>query len=257
MGNPFKAVDEFLEVFITDEFGRFIFNVIFWVLATFIMWFFSAWFGPLLFWFLILCFLPSLLFSLFLKGEPLWLVWGLGLILLFAVVGVPYVFYGYLMKLVMTKTFDAVYIWSIKTWWGFLNHLHPFSNADITWDMYKLSYQNLQIFFSITGLILPNIICSFLPEKEYKLPSYESDPMYYTPTPLTPEEEALKIKEDQIELLEARKAQAIREKALEEERQAEARARAEAERKRKEEEERRQKKIQEVRGKNPWDSGFL
>ena len=257
MGNPFKAVDEFIEDFVYDEFWRFVINVIAWILISFILWFFSAWFGPLVFWFIILCFLPSLLFSLLLKGEPLWLTWGLGIILLLALVGVPYVFYGYLMKLVMTKTFSSVYIWSINIWWGFLNHLHPFSNADITWDMYSLNYQNLEVFFFITGLVLPNIICAFLPDKEYKLPSYEADPIYYTPTPLTPEEEALKIKEDQIELLEARKAQAIREKALEEERQAHARARAEEARVKKEEEERRQKKIQEVRGKNPWDSGFL
>src|ERR1019366_5352184 len=99
------------------------------------------------------------------------------------------------MKMVMAKSFDDIYIVSIKGWWGFLNHLHPFSNADITWDMYSLNYQNLQIFFLIVGLILPNIICAFLPEKEL---SWASEPSYTPPPPMTAAEVAEQEREDAL-----------------------------------------------------------
>ena len=268
MFNPFKKADQLFEIFISDEDARIVCHIFFWPLAYLISWALLINLGPFLIFYFILFMAPIFIFTKICFKKNTFIVVPVGLLLLGLVAGVPWVYSGLLVKFLKTKMFVGLFQNLIFYWWKGFNHLWPFKDWVSEDGQYDLNFFTVQAIYWASGVILPMVFLTWFNYQEEQRPVWEKEDFNYHEAPLTPEEakaqDAWRIEHDKImeerrlkdeaKKLEEKKLQ---EKALEERRQAEARAVQEAERRKKEEEDKRLKKIQEVRGKNPWDSGFL
>jgi hypothetical protein len=267
--NPFTKIDQLLEKLISNEDWRIAFQIFIWPLAYWVLWALLINLGPFLVFYIILYATPIYIFTrIGYKRNP-YIVFPLGLLFLSLVGGVPWGFSGLLVKLIKIKAFVGFSTKFVLYWWKGLNHLWPFTDWVPNKNQYDLDVFMIRYIYWGSGIILPLAFTSLFDYLEEQKPFWERDD-FKPPqeVPLTPEEAeaqaAWRIEHDKFmeerrlkDEAKALEEKRLQEKLLEEKRQAEIRARLEAERLKKEAEEKRLKKIEEVRGKNPWDSGFL
>ncbi|MEK7484109.1 MAG: hypothetical protein AABZ60_07240, partial [Planctomycetota bacterium] len=159
------------------------------------------------------------------------------------VVGVPGWYFGLLMEWVRSKLFTEIYWTVITYWWRFFSFYHDFKVKDTKRFLkgFAFNYHYCQIAFFVSGVLIAPIMFYWLYVKERKKEKAEAA-------------ELIRLAE---EAREKQDKEETRKKIMEE------RERVHAERLRLEQEAKLEEKrkleerIKEIKGKDPWDSGFL
>ena len=254
-----KSVNEFFEKIAPDEVGRFFFlHLPFWSLVGFIMWRIAEFFGlQLLFAFVVFIFIPLIpavgiletYNSEFRYREHRDKVrfWQVSVVVYLAatltLVGIPRVYSGLLMDAVKSTYFNEAYWTVISYWWRFFNFYHDYKikDAQAFVNRFVFNYEECQELFFMSSVIVAPVLFWWLYAKGRRTEAaQEREAMR--------EEASAKKAEEKLEA--DRKAMAERERIFNERLKREQEAKREEQRK-------LQEKINEVKGKDPWDSGFL
>jgi len=93
-----------------------------------------------------------------------------------ALVGIPYIFRGLLIKLMATKTFDDIYWACIYKWWDICNFINPFEDH-IIHDWYcDFKFTSAQIVFWIGLLtVFPFLVYAAYQEDHEKITKMEKE----------------------------------------------------------------------------------
>ncbi len=259
MGKIINKVDEFFSTFIEDEAGRFFFlHLPFWGLTGIVTWQVLEHLGLyLIFAFVVFVALPFIAASGFMgiydsefryldQSERLKFFRVSGAIAVGAtllLIGIPGVYFGLLMNVVRSEIFSKAFWVVITYWWRFFNFYHEYKIKDMR-DFLKgftFNYQHCQIAFFISSAIVAPLMFYWLfvrAKKKERAQALET---------IRLEEEA-RLAQDRKEARE--KIIAERERVNSERLRFEQEAKIAEQRK-------LQAKINEVRGKDPWESGFL
>lgn len=258
MNNPFKIMDKKFEWVAQDPAWRFFCcHLPFWLAVYAFSWLFISLFGIQILFFCTFCILPSYVFARLFKGQFIQKVLIAGAATLLVLVGIPGLYFGLLMKLILTVPFTEFYLGFIRSWWTFFNLIWIFSFADIPWGLYFYENLNVQILFLCAGLVLPYFMCILIPDEGYILPrEFTPDEERVVDHENALREEGEDAARRELETKEEARKQALSNAQLEAARlEALALQKARAEEKSREEE--RQKRIKAVKDKDPWGSGFL
>lgn len=243
-----ENVDEFFKVFIEDGLGRFVFcHLPFWSLIYFIAWNFLAYLGPYVIFGVVFFILPPLifggiLFEIYKMDEvrtfrrfkiaiPIYL----GILLI--TVGIPKLYYGWFLDMVSNRDVDKIYVGFIKYWWIFFNHLQPFKDVEVPTDLYQYRFVSLQFLLWAVSLLGTSVIFYIF---------YDTDKDEQKKIQQEIEKEA----QEEVRNAQLTKERRIRDEALRLKNEEIARAKQV-------EEDAKQRKIDETKAKDPWDSGFL
>ena len=255
------AVDRFFYQLIEDEPSRaFFLHLPFWGLAAWLAWYVMLHSGLWLLWVtLVFIVMPIVLSTASMdiykssQDEPTYLngkitmfrAWCAAYVcLVLAMIGIPGHYLGLILQVVQSNVFARAYWWGIEAWWKLF---HVYQTAYNTKDLqaflkfYEFEFATWQWCFLVSSVVLAPAWFAWLYTEERTARLVRESEA---------EVAAIKAKDDL--------AQAERDKAKAEERRIElkkkqlAKLEAEAEARRK-----LDAKINEVKGKDPWDSGFL
>ena len=259
MSNPFKKVDEFFAVFIDDEANRFfVMNLPFWSFVFYVTWNLTESLGLYFIW-ASLAFVaaPYLIarVGLMIYGEdqikqdgvgrfqPPW-AWICGYVVsVLVLVGIPGLYFGYVMKFAQSKAFNDFYWGFVVLWWKVFNFYHDYKTKELQEFAQGFSYRYLTWAWSFlvsAVLIVPGMFYWLYSSAKQRLQADELEQ-----SRAAEKARALKLYEE---------AQA---------KQADERQRAYEAKKLREQQEQLEKnkkiqeKLNEIKGKDPWDSGFL
>lgn len=259
MSNPFRKVDDFFAAFIDDEMGRFFcFNLPFWSFVVYVTWNLTESLGLYLLWTgVVFGLTPYAIAHLGLmiysedqikrdgvgRFQPPW-PWICGYVIsVLVLIGIPGLYFGYVMKFAQSKAFNDFYWGFVVLWWKVFNFYHDYKMKDLESFAQGFSFRYLTWAWS------------FLVSAVVAVPG-----MFYWLYG------SIKERFQAEELEQSRLAEKARDLKLYEEaqaKQADERQRAYEAKKLREQQEQleSQKKIQvkinEIKGKDPWDSGFL
>ena len=260
MGNAIKKVDDFFGLFIQDEAGRFFFlHLPFWGFILYITWFTTEAVGLFLIWGMIVFGLVPYISAGVFRGivagaentgdkGVIWFGIGSYAVSILALIGIPGWYFGFVLKGVQTQAFTDAYWATIVYWWRFFNFYHDFKTtaaeikaAQAFVNHYNFRYQMWQVSFLVSAVVITPILFWWMRGKErahVRAEELEQQRLLREAEKKKAEEEASQRRyEEQQRLGEQRRLQ---EEKAEEERQQKIR-----------------EKINEVKGKDPWGSGFL
>ena len=259
MSNPFQKVDEFFATFVDDEMGRFFcFNLPFWSFVLYVTWNLTESFGLYLLW-------ASVVFGLIpyaiarlgfmIYGEdqikqdgvghwqPPW-AWICGYVVsVLVLIGIPGLYFGYVMKFSQSKVFNDFYWGFVVLWWKVFNFYHDYKMKDLESFAQGFSFRYLTwawSFFVSAVVIVPGIFYWLYSSTKGRLQAEELERSRLAEKALTKrlyEEAQAKEAEDRQRAFETKKLREQQEQL--------------------EKNKKIQAKINEIKGKDPWDSGFL
>ena len=255
MSNPIEKVDDFFYGLIPDEGPRvFFLHLPFWGGLLCIAWNLAEHFGLYLIWAVVVfAILPYMLASL---GYVIYernkfkssakVVWGVlisYLAMVYWIIGIPTLRNGYLILALASETFATWYVHGLVIWYRVFNFYHDIDPKEFKKFIYRfeLNYQTWQWCLLVSLLVIVPGMCYLF----YEIAKDEAK-----------KQELAKIKAleevaERRERDEARSKEiAARELAYEKEKKRELAIEQEKQRKIK-------AKITEVKGKDPWSSGFL
>ena len=259
MSNPFKKVDEFFALFVDDEMGRFFcFNMPFWSFVIYVTWNLTESLGLYLIWVgLAFVAAPYLIAraGLMIYAEdqikragvghwqPPW-AWICGYVAsILVLIGIPGLYFGYVMKFTQSKAFNDFYWGFVVLWWKFFNFYHDYKMKEFESFGRGFSYQYLTwawSFFVSAALVAPATFPWLYSSAKERLQAEELEQ-----SRLAEKARALKLYEEaQTEEANERQRSYEAKKLREQQEQLEKQKKIQA-------------KINEIKGKDPWDSGFL
>jgi len=255
VGNFIKKVDEFFEMFIGDEMGRgFFLHLPFWGVIIFFLWNLTEALGLYLIWIVVVFGLIPFFSALGFQAiydmdkysesqiKPR-IALGIYVTAVLTLIGIPGLYFGLIIKGVQTSMFSDSYWEVINTWWNFFNFYHKYSlkEAQAFVNRYVFHYQSWQISFLISAVVIaPMIFWSLHKDEKEQVRIDELNSRRLN------NEAAEKIKQEAIK----QKEYEVWQLKVKQERYREEQAEIERQRK-------IQEKIKEVKGKDPWGSGFL
>jgi hypothetical protein len=260
VGNAIKKVDDFFGLFIQDEAGRFFFlHLPFWGFILYASWFITEAIGLFLIWgtivFLIVPYFSAGVIKGMFEGAEntgdkgvIWFGIGSYAVSILALIGVPGWYFGFVLDGVQTQWFTYAYTAVIVYWWRFFNFYHDFKSAAAELkaaqafaNHYAFSVRAWQVSFLVSAVVVMPILFWRIRIKErarVRAEELEQQRLLRGAEKKKAEEEASQRRyEEQQRLREQRR---LKEEKAEEERQKKI-----------------QEKINEVKGKDPWGSGFL
>jgi signal transduction histidine kinase len=260
VGSIIKKVDDVFAVFIQDEAGRFFcLHLPFWGVAILITWAVALTLGIYLIWgaivFGLIPFCAAGIFQGIYEAEQ-YNEKKTGLVVAAVVyvaaaltlIGVPGVRFGLLFTVIETKTFEAAYWWVVEGWWRVFHFYHDFKGTKAELNEmqdfvngFSFHFSTWQWEFLVSAFAIAPLMYWWIHKKARERAWDE-------------ELENARLDRETEERVEQAKTKA-REMA-ERQRLNEARRIKEAEVE-KEKQSKIQEKINEVKGKDPWDSGFL
>lgn len=258
MGNFIKAVDEFFSVIIPDEMGRFFcLHLPFWGLVIYISWHVTEYVGLFLVWAVLVFWLtPCLIARIGLKvlaeaelshyeskWTPLKVSVSVYFISILVLIGIPGWYSGYFMQLIESPAFAEVYWGFIVIWWKVFNFYRSYKLKELQefLQIFGFSYKSWQIAFLVSSsVIVPILFYRFYTKTREQAQLDELAQSRHE------DELRLKRRQEEARVKELEERERLNEKRVLQEQQAQ-----------KEEKKKIQEKINEVKGKNPWDSGFL
>jgi hypothetical protein len=256
--NPFQQVDEFFSVFVEDEAGRFFFcNLPFWGSVLFIGWHVVGGVGLYLLWAaLVFGLVPCVIANIYLgifehdrfeyyEGKLTLFRLSLGayVVSVLTFIGIPGVYFGWVLQVIKTQMFAEIYWNVIVYWWKFFNFNHDYTKKTGKGLIaaYAFHFESWQWAFLVSALVItPALFYWLYINLKERIVLEELEEMKH-------EQEAKKRAEHA-----ALRVQEIDEQRVRYEKRRQDEAAAEIEKQRKV-----QLKINEVKGKDPWDSGFL
>ena len=249
--NPFKAVSEFVGLFVDEDLngaGFALGNLVCWVVIYFVSWFVVGYLGP----YLLMLVLPVYVVPRFWAGlfwvacnaneektdlRFIWLVLPFFLGIFIVLNGLPGGFFGFFFDFLESKFFVKTYSAFIDYWWQVFNSINYFADNKIPYKFYAFNFLWAQWAF-----ILPSVLgIPVLFFNRYQ-------------------EEKERIKEEKEEIIKGeRKERLKKERALREAKEEEEAERLEQERQREKQAREKEKEARkkEIAHPNPWDSGFL
>ena len=256
--NFVNGVNQFFEAIIDDEVGRFFcLHLPFWALVIYSLWHLTEYLGL----FLIAAALIFVWTPYFIArvghrlyeqskeecneayDKSFWVGLGIHVVSILVSIGVPYWYEGFMMALARSQFFIKSYWFVVESWWEIFNFYHKYKIRDLNSfsDNFVFNFQKLQWAFFISAvLIVPGLF--FWIDSKAKKQSKQDEAQY---------QRSMKEAEDR------------REKESQKEIESEARRKSYEERLRQENEAKKEEmiklqvKINEVKGKDPWESGFL
>ena len=259
MSNPFKKVDEFFAAFIDDEANRFfVMNLPFWSFVAYVTWSLTESLGLYLLWAgVVFVAVPYAISRLALmiysegqikqdgvgKWQPPW-AWICGYaVSILVLIGIPGLYFGYVMKFVQSKVFNDFYWGFVVLWWKFFNFYHNYKMKELEAFAQGFSYRYLTWAWSFlvsAVAVVPGMFYWFYASAKERIQAEE-------------------LEQSRV----AEKARATRLYEEAQAKEADQRQRTYEAKKLRDQQEQleKQKKIQdklnEIKGKDPWDSGFL
>jgi len=259
VGNIIGRVDEFFASLIGDDVGRFFcLHLPFWGTIIFFAWNITEAVGLfLLFAAIVFLLTPYVVAQIGLSiyaedqihysGGSKWGLFRFSLcgyiIAVLALIGVPGWYFGFIMEGIRTKTFTEFYWDVIYFWYQVFNFYHRVKPKDLKLFLqdFSFAYQTWQIAFLISSVVITPILFYYFYQKTRQQAEIEA----FEQTRSESEARArLELEKAQIEKQEERN------RVFEERRRKELEAEQEKQKK-------IQEKLQEIKGKDPWDSGFL
>lgn len=258
MDNPVKKVDDFFALFVDDEAGRFFFlHVPFWGLVIFIGWHVMESLGLFLLWgAFVFAAVPYVIANVYLgiyeqdrfeHYEGKLTMFRVALTAyaasILALIGVPGWYFGFILQAAQTKVFEGAYWAVVVFWWELFNFYHGYTKkaAQEFVNGFVFQFQTWQWSFLVSAVVITPILF-------YRL--------YAKAKERTRDEELDQIRHEREAKERIEQAQA-KAQELEKRRQLNEKKRLEEERIESEKQKKIQEKINEVKGKDPWDSGFL
>lgn len=250
-----EKVDDFFSGLIEDEVGRFCFmHLPFLGLIVYLIWNLTESLGLYLIWVVVVFvatpyLIAKGLFKLYesrhYERNQIRFRWS---VVLYAIsvptfIGVPHLYYGLFIKLLQSALFAKAYWNVIMLWWKLFNFYHDYKRKDLQNFLKPLvfSFDHWQICFLISAVVIAPLLFY---RRNLKARMLE----------LAQEREVIRYQKERAEQL-------AKERADEEHRLARKLAYEERLRQEREAEQIVQKKLQakinEVKGKDPWESGFL
>lgn len=259
MSNPFKKVDEFFAAFIDDEANRFfVMNLPFWSFVFYVTWNLTESLGLYLLWVGVVFGLTPYAIAragLMIYGEdqikrdgvgvwqPPW-AWICGYVVsVLVLIGIPGFYFGYVLQFAQSKAFNDFYWGFVVLWWKVFNFYHDYKMKDLDSFAQGFSFRYLTwawSFFVSAALVVPGMF-------------------YWLYTSAKKRFQAEELEQSRL----AEKARATRLYEEAQAKDAEERQRAyeakqlNEQQVQKEKQRKLQAKINEIKGKDPWDSGFL
>ena len=260
MANPIKKVDDFFSLIIEEEAGRFFcLHLPFWAFVIFVTWNVTEAIGLYLIWggivFAVTPFAVAVVFHAILESEKynekktaFRVLIGVYAAAILALIGVPGLYLGLVFNIVRTQTFSDAYWTVIVGWYRFFHFYHEFkgTKAEIKAGQdfineYQFSFFTWQVSFLVSAVVIAPLMFWWFGKKErdreWALEMENARLKQEARAAKEQEEAARRFQEEQQRKFEERQRQ---EKLAEEEKQKKI-----------------QEKINEVKGKDPWDSGFL
>jgi hypothetical protein len=259
VSNPFKKVDEFFAAFIDDETNRFfVMNLPFWSFVVYVTWNLTESLGLYLLWVgVVFGLTPYAIARVGLmiysddqikqdgvgRFQPPW-AWICGYVVsILVLIGIPGLYFGYVMKFAQSKIFNDLYWGFIVLWWKVFNFYHDYKMKDLEEFAQGFSYRYLTWAWSFmvsAVVIVPGMFYWLYTSAKENFQAEELEE-----SRLVEKDRALKLQEE-AQAKEAQKRQLVFEEKKRQEEQAQ-----------KEKQRKLQAKINEIKGKDPWDSGFL
>ena len=255
MSNPIAKVDDFFAALIPDEGPRvFFLHLPFWGGLLCIVWNLAEHFGLYLIWAaLVFAIVPYMLASLGYviyernkfasSAKVVWFSLISYLAMVYLIIGIPGLRNGYLIRALASETFATWHVQGLVVWYRVFNFYHEIDPKEFKKFIYRfeLNYQTWQWCFLVSLLVIvPGMFYFF-----YEIAKDEAKKQALAKI------KALEEVAERRERDEARSKEiAARELAYEKEKKRELEVEQEKQRKIK-------AKITEVKGKDPWSSGFL
>lgn len=259
MSNPFRKVDEFFAMFVDDEMGRFFcFNLPFWGFVVYVTWNLTQALGLYLLWAGVVFGLTPYVIAragLMIYDEdqikqdsvghwqPPW-AWICGYVVsVLVLIGIPGLYFGYVLKLAQSKAFNDFYWGFVVLWWKVFNFYHDYKTKELEAFAQGFSFRYLTwswSFFVSAAVIVPGMFYWLYGTTKESLQAEELEQ-----NKLAEKARATKLYEE-VQAKQADERQRTYEvkKLLEQQEQMEKKKKIQA-------------KINEIKGKDPWDSGFL
>lgn len=259
MGNPFQKVDEFFTTFVDDEMGRFFcFNLPFWSIVVYVTWNLTESLGLYLLWAGVVFGLTPYVIArvgFMIYGEdqiqqnsarhfqlPWAWIWGY-VVSVLVLIGIPGLYFGYVMKFAQSKAFTNFYWGFVVLWWKVFNFYHDYKMKELESFAQGFSFRYLSWAWSFlvsAVLIVPGMFYGLYSSTKKRLQAEELEQNRASEkahaTRLYEEAQAKDVEERQR----AHETKKLREQQEHQEKQKKIQA-----------------KINEIKGKDPWDSGFL
>lgn len=259
MSNPFKKVDEFFATFVDDEMGRFFcFNLPFWSFVVYVTWNLTESLGLYLLWAgVVFMAAPYVIARVGLmiysedqikqdgvgQWQPPW-AWICGYVVsVLVLIGIPGLYFGYVLKFAQSKMFNDFYWGFVVLWWKVFNFYHDYKMKDLESFAQGFSFRYLTwawSFFVSAALMVPGMLYWMYASAKENFQAEEIEE-----NRLATAVRALKLQEE-AQTKEAQKRQLVFEEKKQQEEQAQ-----------KEKQRKLQEKMNEIKGKDPWESGFL
>jgi hypothetical protein len=260
LSNPVKKVDEFFSVIIEDGAGRFFcLHLPFWGLVGIVGWHVIEALGLFLIWggivFLLIPGLSAWAFQGLCEQEQfsedkgaIQVAVGVYAAAVLAMTGIPGWYFGFALQGIQTQAFSDAYWAGIVYWWRFFNFYRNFKStkaelkeAQAFLNHYQFSYQTWQVLFLISAMVVTPLLFWWI--HNMAVARARSEELEHLR--LLKEAEEKKAREDAYNRTVEERQRQHQERRLKEEQ-------AEKEKQRK-----IQEKFNEIKGKDPWDSGFL
>ena len=258
MGNLIRKVDEFFAVFIDDEAKRFfVMHLPFWSLVIWISWLVAKYVGLYLLWlgavFVVTPFVIAAMgLGIYNESElqydsgPLTMfraAAGLYVISVLSLIGIPGWYFGFVLQMIQSQVFRDAYWAVLVFWWKVFNFYHEDTLKDMQAfaDGFVFHYRTWQWCFLVSAVAVAPVLFYWLYSRAKEIAAAEEQEL----ARLTAVAEQKRIQD------EAREKELAARKLAYEER---LRLSAEIE---KEKQHKLQEKIKEIKGEDPWDSGFL
>ena len=255
MSNPIEKVDNFFAGLIPDEGPRvFCLHLPFWGGLVCIAWNLAEHFGLYLIWAAVVFAIVPYLLASFWHGiyernkfastaKMVWFTLIGYLAMVYLIIGIPTLRNGYLIRALASETFATWYVQGLVVWYRVFNFYHDIDPQELKKFIYRfeLNYQTWQWCLLVSlVVIVPGMFYLF-----YEIAKDEAKKQELARI------KVLKEAQERCEREEARRKEiAERELAYEKEKKLEIAIEQEKQRKIK-------AKITEVKGKDPWSSGFL
>ncbi len=259
MANPIQKVDEFFAAFIDDEATRFfVMHLPFWSFVVYIVWHLTENLGLYLLWagttFVVVPYVVAQVLVTIYSDEqirqdgigqwrPPW-AWICGyVVLILVLIGIPGLYFGYAIQFVQSKMFNKFYWGFVALWWKAFNFYHDYKAKELNEFLQGFSFRYLTWAWSFmvsAVVIVPGMFYWLYATAKENFQAEELEE-----SRLVEKDRALKLQEE-AQAKEAQRRQLV----FEEKKRQEELAQKEKQRK-------LQEKMNEIKGKDPWESGFL
>lgn len=258
MGNFIKNVDEFFSSLIPDEVGRFFcLHLPFWGLVIYISWHVTEYVGLFLLWGGLVFWLTPYLIARLGLGilaetnlsyhENKWTLFkvsvGVYFISILVLIGIPGGYSGYFVQWIESPAFTEAYWGVIVIWWKCFNFYRNYKLREFKefLQMFGFRYESWQIAFLVSS-------SGIVPTLFYWMYARAKEHAQFEELEQSRHEDELRLKRKQEEARAKESAERLRlnEKRALQQQQDE-----------REKQKKIQAKINEIKGKDPWDSGFL